>query len=75
MSDEFSFSEWLENELKSRKMSQRALETLTGISQHTISKYISRGFSPRLCNLNEILNVLGKKVIIVDKEQVKEGMG
>lgn len=70
MDDEFSFADWLSAELKESKMSQRAFARKVGISQYSIWNYLARGYSPHLCTLNDILNALGKKIVIVDKEEV-----
>lgn len=64
---EFSFSEWLENELEEQGMMQKMLAEKTGITAGAISNYVRCVRSPKLDTVNLILDVFGKKIVIVDK--------
>ena len=67
--DEFSFSEWLEAELKRQNMTYTELARRTYMTPLTISNYVRCMRFPNICTVNDILNALGKKIVIVDKEE------
>ena len=66
--DDFSFSEWLENELAAKGMTQHQLAEIVGTSQVNISYYITCRRSPMLPTFMAILDAFGKTIRIVDKE-------
>lgn len=65
--DEFSFSSWLEKELKKSKMPKYKFAEKCGITVQAIDHYLKGERSPRVIVVNDLLNVLGKKIVIVDK--------
>ena len=69
--DGLDFQEWLSNELKKRKMTETKLARLTRVSKPAISHYVRGLRSPSILMVNDILNVLGMKLIIVEKDGAK----
>ena len=67
LTGEFSFSRWLEDELKARNMTEQQLSEMTGITQAAISHYKNCKRFPTSVKMNDILNALGKRIVIVDK--------
>lgn len=65
--DEFSFSEWLENELKTRDIKVADLANMTGLTKASIWNYVKCRRFPSIVIVNDILNALGKKIIIIGK--------
>lgn len=69
--DEFSFSEWLEVELKKSGMTQSQLARKVGVTQQSIGQYISGMRTPSIITANDVLNVFGKKFVVIDKKRSK----
>lgn len=65
--DEFSFSEWFENEIKERKLRYIDVSEMTGFSRKTISEWINCKRFPTIMSVNDVMNAFGKKIIVVDK--------
>lgn len=62
------FSEWLLDRMEERHLNCLQLAKLTGLSHVTIGYYITATRTPTFGSLKLILDALGKKVLIVDKE-------
>ena len=67
-SNEFSFSEWLEEELKKQGVSVMELSERSGVSAGSIYKYKKCSRSPSIMAVIDIMNALGKRIGIVDKD-------
>lgn len=67
--DEFSFADWLTKELKDQHMTGVELSKRAMVSLHSIYKYKDGQRSPTIIMANDILNAMGKKLVVVDKEQ------
>ena len=67
--NDFSLSEFLYNEMKKRDMNQKEFAKLVGYSDMSISHYINCKRCPSLDIFIEILDALGKRFVVVDKEQ------
>ena len=65
--DEFDFSEWLKNTLEEKKMNHVTLAGMSGLSPQTTLCYLTAKRSPTLYSLGLMLDVLGKRIEIVDK--------
>ena len=66
-SDEFSFAEWLENQLRETGMSQTELANAVGITKQMISGYVCGVKTPSFMTATDILNLFHKKFAVVDK--------
>ena len=67
--DEFSFADWLTQELKNQHMTGVELSKRAMVSLHSIYKYTDGQRSPTILMANDILNALGKKFAVIDKGQ------
>lgn len=67
--DDFTFAGWLESELKARDMKAKQLSEMTGITEASLSHYRKSRRNPNIATMNNILNTLGKKIVIVDKDE------
>lgn len=67
--DTATFSEWLKNQLKEQHMTQAELAKRSYISVQAISHYICGRSLPTYPVMEAVLNALGKKLVIVDKEE------
>ena len=65
--EEFSFSEWLNEEVKKSEMPKYRFAEMWGVTVPSIDHYLKGERSPRIITVNDLLNVLGKKIVIVDK--------
>lgn len=65
--DEFSFSEWLENAIKERRLRQSDVAEMAGFSRKTISEWMNCKRFPTIMNVNDTMNAFGQKLIAVDK--------
>ena len=65
---EKEFAAWLEGELNRQGMTRNELSTRSGVTPVTIRHYLREMRSPKLSCMTLILNALGKKLVIVDKE-------
>lgn len=72
MGNDFAFGEWLDNEMKARKMPARKLSREAMIAAASISHYRTGYRSPSLLIASDILAVFGKKLAIVDIEDKDE---
>ena len=66
------FSEWLLDQMEERHLNCYQMSKLTGLSHVTIDYYITAKRTPTFGSLKLLLDALGKKVLIVDKESIKE---
>ena len=66
--DEFSFSKWIDDEMKKQHISGNKLSKMTGITAAAISHYRNCRRFPTIVTVTDILNALGKRIVIVDKE-------
>lgn len=66
--EEFVFSEWLKEELKKQKMTQKMLAERAMISEAAVSHYIKGNRVPSFPIMIHVLHVLGKKFEIIDKD-------
>ena len=66
---EFSFAEWLDGEMKARKLSARELSRRSMVSQTCISHYRTGYRCPTILMANDILAAFGKQLAVVDKEK------
>ena len=51
---------------KTKKISQKELERLTGIKQQAIARIEKGNANPTLSTISKLLNPLGKKIAVVD---------
>lgn len=65
---ELDFSAWIREELSKRNMPQAELAKLARVAKPTISHYVRGSRSPSILMVNDILNVLGMRLMIVKKE-------
>lgn len=56
------FSKRLKSMIKDEEITQKELSKLTGISEHTISAYITSKSTPSLYHANEIARALKKPI-------------
>lgn len=72
MDDIFSFSDWLRNELKIRKMTVTQLGELSGVSVKSLGHYVRGYRTPSLRTANYILAALGKRFYVVNQINLQE---
>lgn len=65
--DTETFSKWLKDQLKEKNMTQVELAKRSYITVQAVSHYISGRSLPTYPVMEAVLNVLGKKLVIVDK--------
>jgi transcriptional regulator with XRE-family HTH domain len=70
--DTATFSEWLKDQLKQQNMTQVELAKRSYISVQAVSHYICGRSLPTYPVMETVLNALGKKLVIVDKEEEKQ---
>lgn len=70
--DGLDFSQWLREELVNRNMPQAELARIARVAKPTISHYVRGTRSPSILMVNDILNVLGMKLVIVEKEGAED---
>lgn len=56
------FSKRLKNMIKDKEITQKELSKLTGISEHTISNYVTGQITPSLFHANEIARALHRPI-------------
>ena len=66
------FGEWLLDEMEQQGLNSYQMAKLTKLSYMTIVYYITGKRVPTFGSLKILLDVLGKKVLIVDKEDGDE---
>ena len=64
------FAEWLSNEMEIRELTRGKLAKKTGISVSTVRKCELGIGTPTLFTVSVLLDAFGKKLAIVDKEEV-----
>ena len=70
--DTETFSKWLKDQLKEQHMTQVELAKRSYITVQAISHYISGRSMPTYPVMEAILNTLGKKLAIVNKEEEEQ---
>lgn len=70
--DEFSFSDWLQMELKRQHISPSKLAEMSGVSIQSISHYLHGSRSPSLYNATCILSAFGKRFTVVNQIKYEE---
>lgn len=65
---DFSLPDFLKEEMKKRNISVFKLSQRTGITAPALHNYVAGRRSPQLSIVEEILDALGKKLVVVDKE-------
>ena len=63
------FGKWLLDQMIEKNLNCLQLAKMAGMSHVTIGYYITGTSSPTFWSLKQILDALGKKIIIVDKEE------
>ena len=64
----FRFNVWLYNEMKNKHLDSFDMEVLSGVSKSSIEAYLKDRQYPTLRSFELILDALGKKFIITEKE-------
>ena len=67
-----SFSAWLKFMLATKRMSQRELAEKTGLTAHTINRYLGEGWWPTLYSFNRMTEALGLKMVLVEKNEIHQ---
>lgn len=70
--DTETFSKWLKKQLEEHHMTQVELAKRSYITVQAVSHYISGRNMPTYSVMEALLNALGKKLAIVDKEEEEQ---
>lgn len=69
--NEFSFSQWLEDEIKRRGLKIRKVARMTGLTEKAIYQYLRVKRIPSIMTVVEILDAFGYRIKIVKKRGKK----
>lgn len=71
MADNFSFGAWLREELQRRGMTGKELARKAGVTARAVYHYLGGDRSPSVETASWLLEALGKRFEIVDREETK----
>lgn len=69
---DFGFREWLRDEMDTRGWSELEMAVRSDLTHGTIHAYLHGKTSPTLYSFINILDALGKKIKIIDAEEITE---
>lgn len=67
-----SFFDWIRSEKEKRGVTSSKLAQISGVSTYSICSYVIGKNPPNLDSAVRIANALGKKIVIVDAEEVAQ---